>query len=316
MTGSRVVWFTPLGRDVSRIGLGTVGFRTARRDAAFAVLDAWAELGGDLVDTAAKYGAGESEVVLGGWLASRGVRDRVVVLTKGAHPDEARGSRMTPEAIRSDLAGSLDRLGTDQVDVFMVHRDDPAVPVGEIVDSLHEQVVAGRARTIGVSNWTIPRLEAAIADALARDRTPITSSSVYVGLARWRSAPPWPGCVDGLDEASRAWYATDGALPNIAWSALSGGVFADDFDPGQAAPEIVAAWDHPETHARRERAGILGHTLGVTAAQVALAYVLTTPGRHLALTGARDPAAVRAAWAAMDIEITGDQRRWLETGRR
>lgn len=305
--------FAPLGRDVARIGLGTVNFSLDRREAAFAVLDAWLELGGDIVDTAARYGMGEAESVLGSWLANRGTRDQVVLLTKGGHPDPSWRSRLTPEAVIADLSGSLERLGTDAVDIFMLHRDDPAIPVGELVDVLHEQIVAGRARSVGVSNWTVARLEAALADAAARGRTPITSSSVYVGLAAWRE-PPWPGCEDALDVASRSWYARAGALPNFAWSAQSGGVFAADFDPTRAAPEVVAGWDTPETHDRRLRARALGRELDVTAAQIALAYVLAGPGPTVALTGARDAAAVGAAWATLDLALSPEQCRWLERG--
>lgn len=305
--------FAPLGRDVARLGLGTANFTRARRDAAFAVLDTWLERGGDVIDSAARYGMGESESVLGAWLTGRGVRDQVVLSTKGGHPDPAWRSRLTPEAVAADLAGSLERLGTDAVDIFMLHRDDPAVPVGELVDVLHEQVVSGRARTVGVSNWTIARLEAALADAAARGRTPITSSSVYVGLAAWRE-PPWPGCVAALDVASRAWYAGPTALPNFAWSAQSGGVFAADFDPARAAPEVVAGWDTPDKHARRLRARALGRELHVTAAQVALAYVLAGGGQTVALVGARDAEALQAAWATLDLALSPDQCRWLERG--
>lgn len=313
VNGERTRAFPALGRDLARIGLGTVRFRVAGRDVAFAVLDAWAELGGDLVDLAARYGEGEAETVLGSWMATRGMRDRVVILTKGAHPDAAWRSRMTPEMIDADLRASLDRLGTDVIDIYMLHRDDPAVPVGEIVDALHEQVVAGRARSVGVSNWTIPRMEAALADAHARNRTPISSSSVYVGLAPWR-VPPWPDCVDGLDSASAAWYARPGAVPNIAWSAQSGGVFTDDFDPATTGPEVAAAWDTQEMHARRLRARALGRELGVTAAQIALAYVLSWPGRPFALIGARDATGLHAAWAALDFALSPDQSSWLERG--
>lgn len=298
---------------MARIGLGTVNFSGARRDAAYAVLDAWRDHGGDVIDSAARYGMGEAESVLGAWLVDRGVRDQVVLLTKGGHPDPAWRSRLTPEAVASDLSRSLERLGTDAVDIFMLHRDDPTIPVGELVDVLHEQVVSGRARTVGVSNWTVARLGAALADAAARGRTPITSSSVYVGLAAWRE-PPWPGCVDALDVVSRAWYAGPAGLPNFAWSAQSGGVFAADFDPARVAPEVVAGWDTPDTDARRLRARALGRELDVSAAQVALAYVLAGPGPTVALTGARDAEAVRAAWAALDLALSPEQCRWLEHG--
>jgi len=307
-------WLAPLGRDVSRIGLGSVPFRFDRRDAAFAVLDAWAELGGDLVDTAAIYGGGESEQVLGEWLASRGARDRVVILTKGAHPDADWRSRMSPEAIAADIEASLDRLGTDHVDIYMLHRDDPDVPVGEIVDALHEHVAAGRARSVGGSNWSPARLEAAATYAADAGRTPLTSSSVYFGLAE-PAQPYTPGCLDAWDEPVRRWYAANvERWPLFAWSAQSGGFFADDFDPARAAREAVDAWDTAPNRARRDRAQALAARRGLTTPQVALAWVLSQPFRPIALAAMRDPVRLRAAWDVLSVELDEAERRWLETG--
>ena len=316
MTPTRTRWLAPLGREVSRIGLGSVPFRFDRRDSAFAVLDAWAELGGDLVDTAAVYGAGESESVLGEWLASRGARDRVVILTKGAHPDAEWRSRMSPEAIAADIEASLGRLGTDHVDIYMLHRDDPAVPVGEIVDALHEHVVAGQARSIGASNWTPERLEAAAAHADATGRTPLTSSSVYFGLAE-PVRPYTPGCVDAWAEDARRWYTVNAERwPLFAWSSQSGGFYADDFDPARAAPEAVASWDTAPNRARRDRARDLAARRGLSTPQVALAHVLSQPFRPIALAGLRDPGRLHAAWAVLDVELAETEMRWLETGDR
>ncbi len=316
MPTSPTRWLAPLGREVSRIGLGSVPFRFARRDGAFAVLDAWAELGGDLVDTAAVYGAGESESVLGEWLALRGARDRTVILTKGAHPDPEWRSRMSPEAIGADIAASLDRHGTDHVDIYMLHRDDPRVPVGEIVDALHEHVVAGRARSVGASNWTPERLEAAAAYAEGNGRTPLTSSSVYLGLAE-PVRPYTPGCIDAWSEPARDWYAANAERwPLFAWSSQAGGFFADDFDPTRAAPEAVAAWDTPVNHARRQRARELAARRGLETSQVALAWVLSQPFRPIALAGLREPGRLKAAWDVLSVELDETERRWLETGDR
>ena len=306
--------FPPLGRELSRIGLGSVPFRPEIRDEVFEVLDAWAELGGDLVDTARVYRNGESERVLGEWLASRGTRDRTVILTKGAHPDAEWRSRIKPEAIAEDLSTSLDRLGTDWIDIYMLHRDDPSVPVGEIVDALHEHVVAGRVRSVGGSNWTPERLEAARAYADASGKTPLTSSSVYLGLAEV-ARPYTPGCLDAWAEPARSWYAANAERwPLIAWSAQSGGFFADDFDPARAAPEAVGSWDTPANRARRERARELAGRRGLTTPQVALAYVLSQPFRPIALAAMRNVERLRQAWAMLDVQLDEAERRWLEDG--
>lgn len=301
-----------LGRSVQRIGLGTVNFRVDRRAAAEAVLDAWAEHGGDLIDTAAVYGQGQAETVLGGWLAARGMRERVVILTKGGHPDPSGRSRLDPASIAADLAGSLGRLDVDEVDLYLLHRDDPSLPVDELVDALDAEVRAGRARTVGVSNWTIERIEAARSYAARAGRTPISSSSAYVGLAI-PTQPAWPGCVDALDPASVAFYRDlERGLPLIVWSAQSSGFFAPEFDPGRLEPSVAAAYDSPTNRARRDRARRLAAPLGIDAGQLALAYVLAQPHVAVALAGARDPAGVERLWQALRVELGAEDLAWLE----
>nr|MBA2760335.1 aldo/keto reductase [Chloroflexia bacterium] len=120
---------TPL----SRIVQGTVMISPDDQPAADDLLDAVWEQGGRTFDTAHGYGMGKSERALGAWLASRGVRDQTVILGKGAHPYDGR-DRVTPEDITSDLHESLDRMGVDVIDLYVLHRDNPDVPVGPIVD--------------------------------------------------------------------------------------------------------------------------------------------------------------------------------------
>jgi aryl-alcohol dehydrogenase-like predicted oxidoreductase len=306
---ARSRFFAPLGRDLQRLGLGTVRFRLNRQDEAFEVLDTWADLGGDLIDTAAVYGGGESERVVGAWIAANGVRERVVILTKGAHPDEAWRSRLNPATIEADLTESLKRLGTDHIDVYMVHRDDPAVPVSEIVDALDSQVRRGRARSVGASNWATNRLDEAAAYAAESGRIPLSSSSVYFGLAV-PTRPLTPGCLDGLDPESRAWYAT--GPPMFAWSAQSSGYFDDRFDGTNASFDVRPIFDTSDNRERRERARAVGQRTGFTAAQVALAWVLGQPFRPYALVGARDSDSVRAAWRTFELDLAPDEHRWLE----
>jgi hypothetical protein len=114
---------------VPRLAIGSVNLTDERLDAGFAVLDAFAARGGRLIDTAEGYAGGASERLIGRWLAARPVQAReMLVLTKGAQPDAAWHSRVTPEAIAADIATSLGRLGLDRVDLWLMHRDDEAVP--------------------------------------------------------------------------------------------------------------------------------------------------------------------------------------------
>ena len=207
---------TPIGmpdppdpsRWLGRLGLGTSTLHTDRADLAFPVLDAWLAAGGRLIDTAASYGAGGSERVIGAWLRSRAARESVVLLTKAGHPDDDyRRSRVSPEVIGVDLASSLERLGVPSVDVVLLHRDDTTQPVGPLLEALAAQVVAGRARTYGLSNWTIPRLDEALAYVDDHGLPPLAWSSSYLGLAT-PVGEAWPGVVAATDAVSRSWYAS------------------------------------------------------------------------------------------------------------
>ena len=117
----------------------------------FALLDQVYELGCNTIDTAHVYSSGNSERVIGQWMQARGLRDQFVIITKGAAHSEDR-RRMTPFDIASDLHDSLARLKTDYIDLYMLHRDDPAVPVEPIIDTLNEHQQAGRIHTFGTSN--------------------------------------------------------------------------------------------------------------------------------------------------------------------
>ena len=120
-------------------------------DGSFALLDAAEAMGCNILDTALIYRGGDSERVLGQWLQARGNRDDLILLTKGAHPNQDR-RRVTHYDIASDLHDSLARLHTDHVDIYLLHRDDETQPVGPIVEALNEHHAAGRIGLFGGSN--------------------------------------------------------------------------------------------------------------------------------------------------------------------
>ena len=295
---------------IGGLALGTGRFRLDALEVELDALDAWLAGGGRLIDTASVYGHGESELTIGTWLRTRGIRDEVVLLTKGAHPDERDWStRVTPEIIGTDLSGSLDRLGVSTVDIYLVHRDRPSVPVGEILDALAAEVAAGRARSFGVSNWTLERLDEGNTYAAARGWPPIAWSSPSLALAR-PSEPPWPGTVDAGDDASRTWYSTHETRLEV-WSPTANGYFATDAD---LAEPWYDAYRTPANEARRVRAAEFGAARGLTATQVALAWVINQPFEPVAVIGARSVAHLREAMEAAAVSLTEADLAWLEHG--
>jgi aryl-alcohol dehydrogenase-like predicted oxidoreductase len=287
----------PLDRPVSRLVLGTLLVDPE-------VLDEWVRLGGNAIDTARVYGDGAAERDLGAWLASRpGVRDDVVLISKGAHPDGER-RRVTPADIASDLAASLDALGRP-IDIYMLHRDDPRLPVGPIMEALNKHVRAGRVRALGASNWTCARIDEANASAADHGLAGFCCSSPHLSLAT-QNEEHWDDTRSARDPEIFAWHERS-AMPLFAWSAQARGFFA-----GHSSESVDRVYDSADNRERRRRAGELAGRLGCTANQVALAWVLQQPFPVYAVIGARTVAQLHEAVGALDVALADDELRWLD----
>jgi aryl-alcohol dehydrogenase-like predicted oxidoreductase len=300
-----------VAKRVSRLVLGSVGLREDDMPLATALLNGFAAAGGTAVDTAFSYGRGASERAIGSWLRDAGQRERFAVITKGAHPVQGWEMRVNPEAIRSDMAASLERLGVDAIDVYLLHRDDPSVPVGPIVDCLDEAWRAGKVRAYGGSNWSTARIEAANAYAGEHGKRPFVVSSPNVALAV-PNEPMWVGCVSITGDAeARAWYAR-AQMPVLSWSSGARGFFTGRFAPGRVDDADVArVYDSPENWARLERAREVASRKGATAAQVALAWVLHQPFPTFALIGPMTVAELEESLGAAEMELSDEEVRFL-----
>lgn len=308
-------------KPVSRIAQGSIMLNRAKLDDAFRLLDAAFEGGINMLDTAHCYGE-DNERIPGEWVRSRGVRDRFIMLAKGAHPDEG-GKRCRPVDITKQLEESLRRMQFDYIDLYVLHRDDPDVPVAEIVDCLNEHQRAGRIHAFGGSNWTWQRLKAANDYAASRGLTPFAVSSPNFSLAV-SVRPMWDGClsIQNPDQAdARAWYReTNTAV--VAWSAiargfLSGRFTGSDFEQKKSSLEecMVYAYAFPENFRRLDRVGELAAEKDVSVPQLALAYVLNYPLNIFALVGACTPAEIKANLAAVDIRLSPGEMAWLNLER-
>lgn len=298
-----------IAKPCSQLVLGSIAFLHERLDESFALLDTFVELGGTAVDLAKIYNGGDSERVFGQWLRARGARDHILIVTKGAHHD-ADGSRVNPQAIREDLASSLDRMAVDQVDLYMLHRDDVGVPVGEIVDALDEQKQKGLIRAVGVSNWTIARIDEANEYAKNTGRTPIVANSPNLSLAV-PLEPRWPGCVHA-DDATRAWHRAN-QMPLLSWSSQAGGFFTGRFSPDDRSdPNMVRTYYSEDNWERYRRARELGARRGFDANQVALAFVLGQPFPVGALIGPMTVEELKSSYRAVELELSSSEMAWLD----
>jgi aryl-alcohol dehydrogenase-like predicted oxidoreductase len=303
--------FEPLGRDLSVLGLGTAYIADYPERDSFALLDAWREAGGNLIDCARQYGDGACEHILGRWLRSRGAHDELTVITKGGHhvthglEHEPSRKRVTPEDIAADLAESLDALGTDAVELYFLHRDDPAKPVGPIVEALNEHRRAGRIRILGASNWTPARLDEANAYAAAHGLAGFAASSPGLSLAE-ADDEPWPDTVFARSRAARDWYART-QMPVFAWSSQAGGFFV-----GVRTEEVERVYVTDRNLERLRRAEELGRERGVSANEVALAWVLAQPFPTYAIIGPQTPEELSSSLTALDVALTPAEVRRLD----
>jgi aryl-alcohol dehydrogenase-like predicted oxidoreductase len=303
--------FEPLGRELSMLALGTAYLVDDGEEASFELLDAWLEAGGNLIDCARQYGDGASEQILGRWLEARGTRDDVVLITKGAHHvtvgthhDPGR-RRVTPEHVAADLAESLEALGIDAVDLYFLHRDDPARPVGPLVEALNGHAAAGRIRYFGASNWTTERMDEANAYAAWNGLQGFACSSPGLSLAEPRDNP-WPDTVFARSREARDWYRRT-QLPLFAWSSQAGGFFA-----GRRDELVERVYLDDRNLERLRRAEELGARKSASANEVALAWVLHQPFPTYAIIGPRSPAELQASLAGLDVALSDSEVRWLD----
>ena len=187
---------------------------------------------------------------------ARRARCELVVLSKGAHPPEC-----APDAVSRQLEQSLERLQTDHLDLYCLHRDDTAVPVSEWIDALNREVDAGRIKLFGGSNWTAERIDEANAYAAANGLQGFSLLSNNFSLARMED-PVWPGCLASSTDDFRNWHSAHN-FPLLPWSAQARGFFLDWESNGLAATrhgadptddEMQRVWGSKDNLERRRRA--------------------------------------------------------------
>lgn len=292
---------------VSRLVMGCDNQRSMSHAAA--MWDDYFERGGNAFDTAWLYYQGLQERLLGQWMKNRGLRDQIVVIGKGAHPPAC-----NPGSITRQLHETLERLQVEKLDVYLMHRDNLDIPVGEFVDVLNEHVRAGRIGIFGGSNWTIERVAAANRYAKRKGLQGFGALSNNFSLARMVN-PVWGGCVAASDEASRKWLKKT-QLPHFAWSSQARGFFTDRAGPDKRTDaELVRSWYADDNFARRERAQTLAAKKGVSPTAIVAAYVLHQPFPSFALIGPRTISETVDSFECLRVELTPRELAWLNLER-
>jgi aryl-alcohol dehydrogenase-like predicted oxidoreductase len=295
---------------VSEICLGTwttFGGSLADDDAV-ALVDTAFECGINFFDTANVYSAGRSEEVLGLALRNRR-RDSLVVATKvwGEMPDGGRG--LSREQILKQIDASLERMQLDYVDLYQCHAYDDAVPVEETLGALTEVVDAGKARFVGVSNWTGEQIRGAV--ELAREH----------GFAKIVSSQPEYSLLCREPEADVIPASCENGVSQIVYSPLAQGVLSGKYRPGEdygegtrahARNPYMSEYLSEDVLERVQRLRPIADGLGITMAQLALAWILREQNVASAIVGASRPDQLRDNAAASDVDLDDETLRAIE----
>lgn len=296
------------GLAVSRLGLGTMTFGVETDEqTAHEQLDRFVAAGGTFVDTADVYGDGESERIVGRWLADRDA-DEVVLATKGRFAPPAGSSGASRRSLVRSVDASLARLGVDAIDLYFVHGWDQEVDVAETLDTLSALVRSGRIHHVGWSNLTGWQLATIVTTArLTGQVVPVVLQPQHNLLDRTIELDVLPACIDL-------------GLSTTPWSPLGGGWLTGKYDRderptgetrlGEDPDRGVEAYDTRNTDRTWRILDVVEEVAsahGAPMAQVAIAWLLRRPTVASVLLGARTVEQLDQTLGAVEIDLTDDQ---------
>ncbi|HEX2044003.1 MAG TPA: aldo/keto reductase [Gaiellaceae bacterium] len=307
------------GLEVSRVALGCGNFGGIGSAPAFfgagesdeealAIMDAAWELGVTLFDTADAYGGGRSERAVGRWMRERGRRPLVATKVFHSVAGDPRDQGLGRERILRQIEGSLQRLGVERVDLYLIHQPDPRTPVAETLGALDELVRAGTVGAVGASNVDAAQLREAL--AVSEER----------GFVRFEWVQNPYNLLERADEEELLPLCEEQGLGYTPFGPLAGGWLTGKYRRGEPypagsrmtlRPEPYADLEDERTYAGLEALAGAARERGVATAALALAWVLGHPLVTAAVVGPRRPEHLDVARAALGIELSGEERREL-----
>jgi aryl-alcohol dehydrogenase-like predicted oxidoreductase len=289
---------------------GNVFGWTADEQHSVAVLDAYVDGGGNFIDTADTYSVGESESILGRWMAARKNRSRVIIATKvgsrvGGNPAMQGLSR---RYIIEEVEASLKRLQTDYIDLYQAHRDDLNTPLDETMATFHDLVRQGKVRYIGASNYSAARL---------RETLRISEQHGYTRYACLQ--PPYNLVNRAVYEGELESLCLEQELGVITYSSLASGFLSGKYRMGKEASSSPRAKGVQERYMNEKGFTVLEQLDRVaaahsaTVAQVALAWIMARPGIISAIASATSVEQLRELLGAVDLMLTEGDMEALDT---
>jgi aryl-alcohol dehydrogenase-like predicted oxidoreductase len=286
--------------DVTPLCLGSNVFsRTLDEPAAFAVLDAYVEGGGNFIDTADVYGTGRSEAMIGRWMTQRANRDKVIIATKVGKPMAPDKHGLSRRYIFAAVEDSLKRLQTDVIDLYQSHEDDTATPLEETMQAFNDLVQQGKVRFIGASNFSADRLVAA-------ERV-----SQQHGYARYECLQPLYNLVQREEYEGRLQQVCiEQGIGVIAYFSLARGFLTGKYRPGRPLPQSPRAQGVQKSFMNEHGFAILevvdrvAAQHNATPAQVSLAWLMAQPGITAPIASATSPEQVRELMGAVSLKLS------------
>lgn len=308
------------GKKASRIVLGTASDSFLKGEDQSKILDEAFSLGINFLDTARAYGG--SEKTIGKWMKERGNRDQLILLSKGGHPGPI-FNRIKEKEIRKDLERSLMELGTDHIDLYMLHRDDKKVDVKDIVTWMAALIQEGKILAYGFSNWEGKRIEEAIdwAKKLGLP-SPIATSPNY-SLAHQKE-DPWGHhsvSLSGEENLSQVAFYRESQIAVFAYSALSRGFFSGRFKAKERekAKQVldrfaIKAFDEEENYLRLSRVEELAEKKNAKVSQIAIRWLFEQGMDLYAILQSSSKKHLQEALDALKIEMSQEEAAYLNLG--
>lgn len=314
----RIVTIPASDLSPSQLCLGTNRFGTdIPSPDAIALLDAYTAEGGNFVDTAHIYAdwipgtRSASEKTIGQWLAERKNRQQMLIATKGGHPrlETLEFPRLSRKALYQDVEESLGFLQTDYIDLYWLHRDDPRLPVADILGTLNDPVAAGKIRHFGCSNWQTARLVAANAYAAAGQLRGFVANQPNWSLAVLNDGAITDKTLTAMDQAGLDYHRQTG-LAAIPYSAQAKGFF-------QKLPDHLKPRDRElywnETNLQRaKKVRLLAERYGASVSEIVLGYLMGQPFVTIPVIGPRTIDQLRDSLQAVHLKLTPEDVAFLE----
>lgn len=307
------------GKQASVLALGTMDFGGKIEESrAREFMDAYIEIGGNFIDTARIYGdfvrkiQGGSEQVIGRWMEDRHCRDKIVLGTKGGHPDPAtmHTGRLSREEVLSDMQRSLDNLRCDCVDIYWLHRDDPTRPVEDILETLTDLTERGMTCHVGVSNWTPARILAAKEASEKHGLVKIKANQPQFSLARQVVVEDDTLCQ--VDAQTYEMHVRENLICQPFSSQAKG--FLSKMDAqgeGVLTDKARRRFLCDENLAVLKRAQALSKETGLSVGAISLAWLTSQPFPTFPIAGVSRMEHIDALKEAGGAVLTAQQRDWL-----